>query len=137
MKNDSNLPNVFNDFFGLDFVPQFNETTPKINVVENEREYRLEVATAGAKKENFTINLTKDGMLSIKFEQQKKSKEENKEERYLRKEFCYSKFEKHFTLPEEINKESITAKVENGILEVILPKTDKKPEEQSTQILIS
>ncbi|MBR1775277.1 MAG: Hsp20/alpha crystallin family protein [Bacteroidales bacterium] len=137
MRKNGYLPEMFNDFFGVSCMPQFSETTPKINVVENDKEYRVELGAAGAKKENFSVNLTKDNVLSVKFEQKNESEEGKKEEKYWRKEFSYSKFERNFSLPEDVNKENISAKVENGVLEITLPKAEIKEEEKDKPIMIA
>ena len=97
----------------------------------------MELAAAGAKKENFSVNLTKDNVLSVKFEQKNETEEGKKEEKYWRKEFSYSKFERNFSLPEDVNKENISAKVENGVLEITLPKAEVKEEEKDKQIMIA
>jgi len=138
MRKDNYLPDMFNDFFGLDYMPSFvKQTTPKINVKENDKEYCVELAVAGAKKEDFELNLTNDGMLSVKFEHKSECEKGKKNEKYWRKEFCYSEFERSFTLPEDINKDAIAAKVENGILEITLPKAEVKPEAKNTPIKIA
>lgn len=136
MRTNAYLPSMFNDFFGVSCMPEFNESTPKINVLENETEYRVELAAAGAKKESFSVNLTKDDVLCVKFEQKNEKQEGQKEDKYWRREFSYSKFERNFSLPEDVNKENISAKVENGVLEIILPKAEPKPKEQDTVITI-
>lgn len=138
MRRNDYLPEMFNDFFGLDYIPSFvKQTTPKINVKETDKEYCVELAVAGAKKEDFELNLTNDGMLSVKFEHKKEHEEGKKNEKYWRKEFCYSEFERSFTLPDDVNKDAIAAKVENGILEITLPKTEAKPKEENTPIKIA
>ncbi len=137
MRNNSYLPELFNDFFGLDYGKEFRETMPKINVIENEKEYRIDMAVAGAVKENFSVSLEKENVLSVKFEQKHQSEEENKEEKYLRKEFSYSKFEKSFVIPDNVAKENISAKAENGVLSISLPKHEVKPELENKQIQIA
>ena len=62
-------------------------------------------------------------------------KGEDKHEHYLRREFSYSNFEQTFTLPEDVDKEKISAKVADGVLTVVLPKVEVK-EEPKTQRLI-
>ncbi|MBR1626374.1 MAG: Hsp20/alpha crystallin family protein [Bacteroidales bacterium] len=136
MRTNCYLPNMFNDFFADDYMKDFKQTMPKVNVAENENEYRVELAVAGAKKENFNVNLTKEGVLSVKFEQKQENEGGKKEEKYWRKEFSYSEFERKFSLPEDVNKESISAKVENGILEITLPKMKTEKHESDTPIAI-
>ena len=128
------LPTVFDDFF-----KPWNEwfdhgslffgrvmTVPAVNILENKNDYNVSLAVPGMKKEDFNINV--DGnMLTISCE-----KEENIEEKadqFTRKEYNYSSFSRSFTLPEEVNKEKIEAKYEDGVLKLILPKREeaKKP----------
>ncbi|MBO6117531.1 MAG: Hsp20/alpha crystallin family protein [Bacteroidales bacterium] len=137
MRRNSYLPEMFDGFFGLDCRNEFAETAPKINVIENDKEYRVELAAAGAEKDNFNVNLTKDGDLSVKFERKNSSEEGNKNEKYWRKEFSYSKFERTFSLPENIDREKISAKAQNGVLEIVLPKTEIKEEDNTRQIAIA
>ena len=92
-RRNSWMPDVFNDFFDTDFMPRANATAPAINVKETEKEYTVEVAAPGMKKEDFNINLDDDGNLVIKMEKKDEKKDENKKEHYLRREFAYSKFE--------------------------------------------
>ena len=136
MRTNYYLPDMFNGFFADDCISGFKQTMPKVNVAENENEYRVELAVAGAKKENFNVNLTKEGVLSVKFSQKQENEEGKKEEKYWRKEFSYSEFERKFSLPEDVNKENISAKVENGILEITLPKTKTEKAESDTHIAV-
>ena len=54
------------------------------------------------------------------------NKEENKDRKYLRREFSYSKFEQTMILPDDVDKEKIGAAVENGVLDITLPKLSKE-----------
>lgn len=120
------LSKAFNDFFDTDFMPRANATAPAINVKETEKEYVVELAAPGLKKEDFFVNINDDGNLEIKMEQKHDNKEEDKKSHYLRREFSYSKFEQTLILPDNVNKDGISAKVENGVLEVVLPKVDEQ-----------
>ena len=53
-------------------------------------------------------------------------KDENKKEHYLRREFSYSNYQQVYTLPEDIVKEHITAKVNDGVLTIEMPKRQKE-----------
>ena len=126
--NDQNwLPTFFNDFFDNDWMMKTDATAPAINVVESDKDYKVEVAAPGMKKEDFNIHLGENNELVITMEQKNENKEEHK--KYLRREFAYSKFQQSFVLPDNIEKEKISASVNDGILTIELPK--QAPEEKA------
>ena len=130
------LPTVFNDLFDADYMPKANATAPAINVKETDKEYIVELAAPGMKKEDFDVNINHEGNLVIKMENKHESKEEDKKARYLRREFSYTKFEQTLILPEDINKDKIGAKVSDGVLTVTLPKTVKEEVRVARQICV-
>ena len=121
-QNQGWLPLFFNDFFKDDWKVGTSSTVPAINVKEAEHSYTVEVAAAGMTKDDFTVHIDDDNDLVITMEKKNESQDENKEMRYLRREFTFSKFRQTMVLPDNVNKEKIEAKVENGILTVQLPK---------------
>ena len=126
------LPSIFNDFFDNEWMAKANATAPAINVIESEKEYKVEVAAPGMTKEDFNIRIDEDNNLVISMEKKVENKEEKKDGRYLRREFSYSKFQQTMILPDNVVKEKIAAHVENGVLTIDLPKLSeeeiKKPE---------
>ncbi|CAN5589219.1 Hsp20/alpha crystallin family protein [soil metagenome] len=101
---------------------------PAVNVSETKDEYKLSVAAAGLKKQDFSIDM--DGnMLTISAET--KEDIEEKDKNYTRREYNYSSFSRTFTVPDDVEKEKIDAHYENGVLNVMLP----KKEEAKTQSL--
>jgi HSP20 family protein len=136
MHKNSWLPDVFDDFFNTDFMPRANATAPAINVIENEKDYTVELAAPGLKKEDFNVNIDDDGYLSIKMEQKKDDKQENKKSHYLRREFSYTKYEQNLILPDDVDKDKISAKVDDGVLKVVLPKVEQAPKKEAKQIEI-
>lgn len=128
--NQNWLPSIFNDFFDNDWMVKANATAPAINVIENEKDYKVEVAAPGMTKEDFNIHLGEDNELVITMEKKNETKEENKEnKKYLRREFSYSKFQQAFVLPEDVEKDKISANVTDGVLTIELPK--RTPEEKA------
>ena len=120
-------PNVWDDFFGKDFMKSFlnenwsNANVPAVNVVKDKKEYRIEVAAPGLDKKDLKINVEKN-VLTISSEL-----EESKEEKakgFIRKEFNYSSFSRSFSLPEDTNAEKIKATHKHGVLTVVLPKNE-------------
>ena len=134
LNRNSWMPEVFNDFFTNDFMTRANATAPAINVKESDREYTVELAAPGLKKEDFNVNIDRDGNLHIHMESKNESKEEDKKSHYLRREFSYSKFEQTLLLPDDVDKDGIEAKVNDGVLTVSLPKLEKVSEKTFKQI---
>ena len=133
------LTDFFNDFFENRSLEKVEFTTPAINVKENDKEYKLEIAAPGACKDDFKIHLNRDGNLVIEMEKQncgcKDKEKEKKECKYLRKEFSYSRFTQTLLLPDNADREHIDAQVVNGILRVNIPKIEKpKPEDEKRVI---
>lgn len=119
------MPEIFNDFFDTDFMTRTKATAPAINVKETEKDYTVEVAAPGMTKDDFNVNIDKDGNLHIHMEAHTEKKEEDKKSHYLRREFAYSKFEQTLLLPDDVEKEAIAARVNDGVLTVTLPKMAK------------
>ena len=135
-RNAAWLPSVFNDLFDTDFMPKANCTAPAINVKETDKAYIVELAAPGMKKEDFNVHINDEGNLIVKMESKQENKEEDKNTRYLRREFSYSKFEQTLILPDDVQKDQISAKVEHGVLTVQLPKIVKEEVKVSRQIEI-
>lgn len=123
------LDNSFDDVFNDSWMPTMSTAAPAINVKENDKEYNVEVAAPGARKEDFNVNLDNDGNLVIKMEHKDEKKDENKKEHYLRREFASCNYEQALSLPEDVEKDKISAKVENGVLHITLPRTAKAEKE--------
>jgi HSP20 family protein len=136
MRTNNWIPSVFNDLFDVDFMPKANCTAPAINVKESDEAYTVELAAPGMKKEDFNVHINDEGNLIIKMEQ-KNEKKEDKNTRYLRREFSYSKFEQTLILPDDVRKDAISAKVEHGVLTVELPKLIEEKVKVSRQIDIA
>lgn len=136
-RNQEWLPSIFNDFLNDNWVsvPKFSGTTPAINVTENEQNYEIEVAAPGMCKEDFNISLTKDGDIVIAMEKKNDNKEEEKDKKYLRREFSYSKYEQCLTLPDNADKENISASMNNGILDIKIPKLTEEEKEKETKFI--
>jgi HSP20 family protein len=137
-RNDNNwMSNFFNDFFDTDMMPRMNATAPAVNVKESDKGYVMEIAAPGLKKEYCRVSIDKDGNLNLKiedkFEHKEEDKAEDKKEHYLRREFNYSNYEQTYVLPEDVDKEKISAKVENGILTIDLPKMSKEAEKEDNK----
>lgn len=127
--NQNWLPSIFNDFFDNNWMEKANATAPAINVVESDKDYKVEVAVPGMTKEDFNIHLGDENELVISME--KKVENEDKEnKKYLRREFSYTKFQQSLYLPDNVDKEKITANVANGVLTIELPKYSQEEKQK-------
>lgn len=128
--NQNWIPSIFNDFFDNDWMVKANATAPAINVIESNKDYKVEVAAPGMTKEDFNIHLSEDNELVISMEKKNETKEEDKgNKKYLRREFSYSKFQQALILPDDVEKDKINANVTDGVLTIELPK--RTPEEKA------
>lgn len=129
------VPSIFNDFFDNDWMIKANATAPAINVIENEKEYKVEVAAPGMTKEDFNIQLNENNDLLISMEKKNEVKDEDKNKKYLRREFSYSKFQQALILPDDVDKEKIDAAVKDGVLTVNLPKLTPQEKELAKKVI--
>ncbi len=137
MFKNSWMPTLFEDFLNTDFMPRANSTAPAVNVKENETAYTMELAAPGIKKEFCRVNINDDGNLNIAIENKCEHKQEDKHHHYLRREFSYSNYEQSYTLPDDVERDKISAKVEDGILTVTMPKMEKEVKKLSKAIEVS
>lgn len=123
-RNQNWLPSIFNDFLGNDWLAErHNTTAPAVNIIEDENEYKVEVAAPGMTKEDFKVHINEDNELIVTMEKKAEQKEEDKKKgTYLRREFSYTKFQQSLLLPDNVVREKIAAKVENGVMTIEIPK---------------
>ncbi|MEQ1743927.1 MAG: Hsp20/alpha crystallin family protein [Saprospiraceae bacterium] len=106
------------DFIGTDAVVN----QPAVNVLETPADFRLEIAAPGFEKQDFTVSVENDHLtVSAKHEQTQQAEDE----RFTRREFRFESFQRSFKLPQTVNRETVKAVYENGILNVTLPKKDE------------
>jgi HSP20 family protein len=118
----------FNNVFDSLFSDAINKNygvnkQPNVNIYENEKEYKIELAAPGLNKSDFKIDLKKDNV-SIWVEKKAETEEVKKD--YTRKEFEYISFARSFVLPEGIDADKIAAEYVNGILYVTIGKAEVK-----------
>lgn len=134
--NQNWLPNFFNDFFDNDWMVKANATAPAINVIENEKDYRVEVAAPGMTKEDFDIHLGDNNELVISMEKKNESEEkDNDGKKYLRREFSYTKFRQAFDLPDNVDVDKINASMNNGVLSIELPKVATEEKAKASRMI--
>ncbi len=135
------LPTMFERFFnnelvnwGRDNFSETDTTIPSVNIKETTDAFEVEVAAPGFDKSDFNIELD-NNLLTISSE--KKVENEVKEgEKITRQEFSYQSFKRSFTLPEIVEGDKITAKYENGILSLTIPKKDEAKPKPVKQIKV-
>ncbi len=135
MKPTETFPSVFDDFF-----KPWNEwfdtggsmwnrmmKVPAVNIMENKNNFEVALAAPGLKKDDFKIDV--DGNL-LTISSEKEENKEEKDKKFTRKEYSYSCFSRTFTLPEDVLRDKIEARYENGVLTLVMPKKEeaKKPE---------
>ena len=133
-RNQDFMPTLFNELMN------WNDTTystPRMNIMETKDNYKLELCIPGLTKEDVKLSIDAEGNLVVEMVKEDKSeKNENKEEmRYLRHEFSVEHFRQTVMLPEDIHKEQISAKVENGILDIVIPKVTVEEKKQAMQTI--
>jgi len=141
VRYQNQLPSLFDRFFSNELdgwnrnnFSDTNTTLPSVNIKENSDAFEVEVAVPGFEKSDFKIELNND-ILTISSEKQ--MNEEVKEgERITKQEFSYQSFTRSFTLPELVDEEKISAKYENGILSISIPKKEEAKPKPLKQIEI-
>ena len=94
-----------------------------MDILENDSAYEINVAVPGLSKDEFKVDLN-DNFLTISGE--RKFSTEKKEKNLHVVETQYGNFSRSFALPENVDASKINAKYNNGILEITLPKDEKK-----------
>ena len=131
------IDEVINKNLGAEFMSNFNTgiTLPAVNVLDTANDYLVEMAIPGLKKSDFDISIDND-ILSISAEV-KSEYEDVENENYTRREFGYSSFKRTFTLPESVETDKISARYEDGILKVTLPKREEAKKKPLKNIKVS
>ena len=131
MSSNNWFPTMFDDFFNNDWMPKMKATAPAVNVKENAKAYVMELAVPGIKKEYCRVCINNEGNLEVTIENKMEHKDEDKKEHYLRREFSYSNYQQVYVLPEDVEKDHVTAAVENGVLAITMPKKTKEEEKNA------
>ena len=131
MSTNNWFPTMFDDFFNNDWMPKMKATAPAVNVKEDAKAYVMELAVPGIKKEYCRVCINNEGNLEVTIENKMEHKDEDKKEHYLRREFSYSNYQQVYVLPEDVEKDHVTAAVENGVLAITMPKKTKEEEKKA------
>ena len=131
-RNQEFMPTLFNELMN------WNDTTystPRMNIMETKDNYKLELCIPGLTKDDVKLSIDQEGNLVVEMTKETKHEEKNNEVRYLRHEFSVEHFRQTVMLPEDIHKEQISAKVENGILDIVIPKVTVEEKYQAMQTI--
>jgi HSP20 family protein len=136
------LPSFFNDFMNRDWYDWSNQnfsltntTIPSVNIKETENEFEVEMAAPGMVKDDFRIELN-NNVLTISSERQSEN-QSTERKNITRREFSYQSFSRSFSLPAFVEADQISAKYENGILRVNIPKKEEARPKPMKQIKVS
>lgn len=130
--NFGSMP-IFKSFFG-DFVPSNFTNSPKVNVKETDKAYEIEIANPGFSKDETKIKI-ENGTLSVSMTSEDKQGEGT--EKYHCKQWSKSSYNESWHLPENVIASEITAKNNDGVLTITLPKKeveDKKDDSWEIEI---
>ena len=140
------MPSIFGESLFDDFFDGFtkpmkhlgtmtNQTTVmKTDVKEHDKAYELDIDLPGVKKEDVKAEL-KDGYLVVSATHGSSKDEKNQEGKYIRRERYYGTASRSFYVGEQVKQEDIKAKFENGILKLVIPKVEKKPEIETNKYI--
>ncbi len=126
--------NIFDDFFNdsLFFKSNFrNEFTPNVDIAETDKSFEFSFDLPGVKKSDLSIEMN-DGNITISGERKMENNKNGKN--YHSLESSYGKFSRSFELPTGINENKINAKFTDGILNISIPKDEKKIVKNTIQI---
>jgi HSP20 family protein len=104
---------------------------PKVDVLENEQAFEIQLAVPGLNKEDFNIEL-KENYLTVSGE--RKFTNEKKDKNFHTIETSYGSFKRSFSLPENVDGSKINARYDKGILELSIPKDEKKALKQTIKV---
>lgn len=116
------IDRIFNDSMGRSGGSAYS-FVPKVDIIEDEKAFEIHLAVPGMSKEDFKIDLNKDRLV-VSGERKFTRKTDEKHFRSL--ETQYGAFKREFVLPENVDAEKIEAKYNNGMLELVVPKDEKK-----------
>jgi len=140
LRKKTAFPSLVDEFFSNDLFPKFfleserMSNMPAVNIIEGKEDFRIEVAAPGLDKKDFKIDLD-NNVLTVSSE--KEEKVEETENRFMRREFSYSRFSRSFSLPESVDAEKIAANHKDGVLTIVVPKKEEAKVKPVKQIKIN
>lgn len=118
---NSVFENFFRDFDLMPFGRSFEGFTPKVDVLETEKEIKITAELPGMDEKDIDVSVNKD---TVTIKGEKKTEKEDKGKDYYRMERSYGSFCRTIPLPIEVNIDKAEAKFSKGVLTIVLPKTE-------------
>jgi len=122
---------LFNDRFFNNDVTVGKSFTPQVDISETEKAFELSFAIPGIKKNEINIDLN-EGQLIVSGE--RKFEEKKEEKNFHSVETRYGSFSRSFHLPDNIDANKVEAKYEDGLLNITIPKDEKKIQKKTIAI---
>ncbi|QEC42314.1 Hsp20/alpha crystallin family protein [Pseudobacter ginsenosidimutans] len=117
----NNLSRFFDDsFWGFNGLKEQRQVP--VNIRESDNNYEIEMVIPGIQKEKLTIEAGND-MITVSYQNTEEKKE--KKDNYIQQEYRHQAFSRNFRLNDTVDAGNITAKYEDGILRLSLPKNEK------------
>ncbi len=132
-KQNTWFPSLMEEFLNTNWnvtVPNYSKTLPAVNIIENDKDFSLQIAAPGLSKNDFELSI-ENKVLSIEVVK------DNTDVDFTRKEFDYNTFKRSFSIPKTVEKSKISASYKNGVLNICLPKTKEALPEPKKLIKIN
>ena len=120
--------NPVKTFLG-DFVPSNFTNSPKVNVKETDKAYEIEIANPGFSKDETNIKI-ENGIIYVSMTSESKEGQEDDQHKYHVKQWSKSSYQESWNLPENVIEDQITAKNNDGVLTITLPKKEEEPKKE-------
>ena len=129
---DNGFNSILDQFFGSAFASD-NVSQMKTDVVENDNEYKLDIELAGFSKDDIKIELS-DGYLTISANKTENT-EKSEGDKYIRRERSVKSLKRSFLVEDLVDEDKISAKMQDGILHLTLPKKEPQIPEKKTVLI--
>ena len=141
------MPSMLGDLFMEQWPELYTKrnSAPQINVIETDKKFKIEIAAPGMTKDDMKVELNGENQLVVYLEKEaeKDGKEccgdedctKDEKHHYLRREFSYTSFRQIFNLPENVDRDKISAKMKHGVLHIKLPKRDGDMKQQEMKMI--
>ena len=127
-----NMP-IFKSWFD-DLIPNHFTNSPKVNIKETDKAYEIEIANPGFSKDETNIEI-KDHVIYVSMTSESEEGEGSDEHKYHVKQWSKSSYQESWNLPENVIEDQITAKNNDGVLVITLPKKEETKKEENIRTI--